>query len=133
MDKLSKMLVRISVIFTATYFVILSVVAIITGISYFNDAYIVVIEGTLCAVCSSQGKFHCKNLRYTCFGIFIYDGLTRLDGAIDFLPVGYLCFIPMLMLVAGMATSIILSINHFRKVRKLKKKKNEYEEYRIKK
>ena len=128
MDKLSKILVGISVIFTSIYFVLIAILALVYGENYFNDTYIVLIEGTLCAVCSSQGKFHCKNLRYTCYGIFIFDGSTRLDNIIDFIPLGIWYFIPLLILVASMFTSIILSINHFRKVRKLKKKKKEYEQ-----
>lgn len=129
MDKLSKMLVRISIVFTSLYFSFIFILALIYGENYFNDTYIVLIEGTLCAVCSSQGKSHCRYLRFTCYGIFISDSITRLDNIIDFIPLGYWCFIPILILVASMFASIILSINHFRKVRKLKKKKKEYEGY----
>lgn len=128
MDKFSKMLVRISVIFTSIYFVLIAILAMVYGENYFNDTYIVLIEGTLCAVCSSQGKFHCKNLRYTCYGIFIFDGSTRLDNIIDFIPFGIWYFIPILILVASMLTSIVLSIRHFIKVRRIKKQKKNYEE-----
>lgn len=126
MDKFSKMLVGISVIFTSIYFVLIAILALVYGENYFNDTYIVLIEGTLCAVCSSQDKFHCKNLRYTCYGIFIFDGSTRLDNIIDFIPLGIWYFIPILILVASMLTSIVLSIRHFIKVRRIKKQKKNY-------
>lgn len=54
MDKFSKMLVRISVIFTSIYFVLIAILALVYGENYFNDTYIVLIE-------------------YTCYGIFIFD------------------------------------------------------------
>lgn len=110
MDKLSKMLVRISVIFTSIYFVLIAILALLYGENYFNDTYIVL----------------SKNLRYTCYGIFIFDGSTRLDNIIDFIPLGIWYFIPILILVASMLTSIVLSIRHFIKVRRIKKQKKSY-------
>lgn len=128
MNNLPKILVRISVVYTALYYLLTYVLAIF-DINYFNDAYIVLIEATLCAVCSTQGNYHCKYLRFICYGIFICDSLCRLDGHFQFIPLGYWTLTPAFILFVGMATSVILSFNHFRKVRKLKKKKKEYEKY----
>lgn len=129
---LPKILVRISVVYTAIYYIVIYILGTFYDINYFNDAYIVLIEATLCAVCSTQGNYHCKYLRFTCYGIFICDSLCRLDGRFEFIPLGLWTLTPAFILFLGMATSVILSINHFRKVYKVKKKKKEiYEEYNI--
>lgn len=132
MTNIPKFLVRITILFVASYFLFTYILAQ-NGIEYFNDSYVVLLELCLCVFCSVQGNYHCKYIRYTAWSLFLSDMLTRLDNAYDFLSVDMHNQIPITIIAFGISVSLFLAVRHFILVQILKrKKKSRYKEYGIK-
>lgn len=126
---MDKFLLRVTVVFTSLYFICVFVLAW-NGIEYFNDAYIVLFEICGCRVMSSQGKYHCKYMKYTAYGLTFGDALTRLDSTYDFLPYEAIYVIPASMIAISFVVPFILALRHFYKVQQLKHKKHEFQRRR---
>lgn len=91
-----------------------------------------VLLGVILTILShTQGKYHCKWMRFLCYNStavptigFIDSKYILFEDAIEFIYV-----ISALWVITILAT-LILAINHFRRVRKVKKSR--YKEYGIK-
>jgi hypothetical protein len=123
---MGKFLVRLTIVGVAIYFLISFVVAQFCGTNIFSNFYIVLFELIAVVYCYSEGKYHCRFLKYTALSIFIGDTITRLDFIFDFLTTPLLNLIPIILVVCGGTTSLIKAIRHFHKVNKLKRQRNEY-------
>lgn len=121
MDKLS---VRLFVVFTALYFIHTYIMAWF-GVECFSDAYIVMAELAICVVMSSQGKYHCKYLRHTAYGLTASDCITRVDNAFDILSVDASIILPLSLVMFSVAISFILALRHYYRVLKPKSKKHD--------
>ena len=119
MDKLA---VRLFVVFTALYFVNTYIMAWF-GIECFSDAYIVFAEVAICIVMSSQGKYHCKYLRHTAYGLAASDCITRVDNAFDILSVDASIILPLSIVMSSVTISFVLALSHYYRVLKLKSSK----------
>lgn len=117
---MGKFLVRMTIIFTSVYFLIAFVYAQYYGIDILNDYHSVVFELCVVVYCYSEGKYHCRFLKYTALSILCVDLLSRLDNSLNFLTVSEHNLIPISILALGMGTSTTLAIRHFYKVLKLK-------------
>lgn len=93
-------------------------VILMTCISYY-------FEIALCVVMSSQGKYHCKYMKYTAYGITTSDGITRADNVWDFIPCDYAIYIPAVIVGVGISATFLMSLRHFYKVKQLKRRKDE--------
>ena len=132
MESKCKFLVRITIILTALYFMLTYILAQFFGIAYFNDFYVVLLELCLCVFCSVQGNYHCKYIRYTAWGLFVSDMLTRLDNEYDFLSVEAHNLIPACIIFSCILLSSYLAISHFIRSTKINnKKKSRYQEYEL--
>lgn len=118
MDKLA---VRLFVVFTALYFVYTYIMAWF-GIECFSDAYIVFAEVAICLVMSSQGKYHCKYMKFTAYGLTASDSVTRIDNAYDILSVDAAIVLPLSLVMCSVTISFILALRHYYRVLKLKSK-----------
>ena len=107
MDKLA---VRLFVVFTALYFVNTYIMAWF-GIECFSDAYIVLAEVSICIIMSSQGKYHCKYLRHTAYGITASDCITRVDNAFDILSVDASIILPLSIVMSSATISFVLALH----------------------
>ena len=121
MDKLA---VRLFVVFTALYFVNTYIMAWF-GVECFSDAYIVMAELEICVVMSSQGKYHCKYLRHTAYGLTASDCITRVDNAFDILSVDASIILPLSIVMSSVTISFFLALRHYYRVLKLKSKHHE--------
>lgn len=121
---MGKFLVRITTILVAIYFVITFLIAQLCGENLFDDHYVLLFELCVVVYTFSEGKYHCKYMKYTALSIFLADTLTRLDYLFDFMSVSAHNLIPIGILVIGMTTSITKAIMHFVRVIKLKHIKN---------
>lgn len=121
---MEKFLVRITVIIVATFFVAQYVLAQLFGINIASNIYIPLFELCVVVYTFSEGKYHCKYMKYTALSILLADTLTRLDYIFDFMSVSAHNLIPIGILALGIGTSITKAIMHFVRVMKLKKKKN---------
>ena len=121
---MGKLLVRLFVVFTALYFIHAYIMAWF-GIECFSDAYIVMAELAICVVMSSQGKYHCKYMKFTAYGLTASDGVTRIDNAYDILSVDASIILPLSIIMCSISVSFVLALIHYYRVFKLKYKKND--------
>ena len=121
---MAKLVVRLFVVFTAVYFVQTYIMAWL-GEECFSDAYIVFAEVAICIVMSSQGKYHCKYLKYTAYGLTASDCITRFDNAFDILSVEVSIILPLSIVMCSVVISFVLALRHYYRVLKLKSKHHE--------
>lgn len=131
MENLCKFLVRISVIFISLYFMVVYGIALYYEVDYHNDIYVTLLELCLAVFTSVQGNYHCKYARYTAWGIFLSDTITRLDGAFNFIPVSNTAIVSSAILFGCIAISVYLAVRHFIRTIILKLKKQRYKEYGV--
>jgi hypothetical protein len=117
---MGKFLVRFSVLLIAIYFIIAFIVAQTLAINIFDDHYVVLLELITVVYTFSEGKYHCKYMKYTALSILLADTLTRLDYMFDFMSVTAHNLIPIAILAIGIGTSITKAFIHFYRVIKLK-------------
>ena len=119
---MDKLLVRLFVVFTTLYFLCTYTMAWY-GVECFSDAYIVMAELAICVVMSSQGKYHCKYLRHTAYGLTASDCITRIDNAYDILSVDASIILPLSIVMCSISVSFVLALIHYYRVLKLKSSK----------
>lgn len=117
---MGKFLVRVSVIAAGIYFLLSHMFAQFLGIDIRSNIYVLLFELLTVVYCCSEGKYHCKYIKYTAIALFISDALVRLDFAFNFLSVTMFNLIPITILTTGLGISLIKAITHFIKVFKIK-------------
>lgn len=122
---MGKFLVGFSVLLIAIYFIIAFIVAQTLAVNIFDDHYVVLLELITVVYTFSEGKYHCKYMKYTALSILLADTLTRLDYMFDFMSVTAHNLIPIGILAVGIGTSITKAFIHFYRVLKLKYYRNE--------
>ena len=95
------------------------------GEECFNDLYIILFEITLCVVMSTQGRYHCKYMKYTAYGLVSSDTFTRIDNEYDLVSYDTDILLPISLVVIGVITTFFMSLCHFYKVKQLKRRKDE--------
>lgn len=121
---MAKFLVRITIAFVATYFILAYLSAQFLGIDILIETYVVLFELCVVVYTFSEGKYHCKYMKYTALSILLADTLTRFDYLFNFMSVTAHNLIPIGILAIGIGTSITKAIMHFVRVVKLKNKRN---------
>ena len=121
---MDKLFVRLFVVFTALYLIHTYVMAWF-GVECFSDAYIVMAELAICVVMSSQGKYHCKYMKFTAYGLTASDSVTRIDNAFDILGVESSIILPLSLVMCSVTISFVLALRHYYMVLKLKSKQHE--------
>ena len=121
---MDKLLVRLFVVFTTLYFLCTYTMAWF-GVECFSDSYIVMAELAICVVMSSQGKYHCKYMRFTAYGLTASDCVTRVDNAYDLLSVDASIIFPLSIVMCSVTISFVLALRHYYRVLELKHKKYE--------
>ena len=122
--EMAKLAVRLFVVFTAVHFLHTYIMAWF-GVECFSDAYIVMAELAICVVMSSQGKYHCKYMRFTAYGLTASDSVTRIDNAFDILGVEASIILPLSIVMCSVTISFVLALRHYYSVLKIKFKKHE--------
>ena len=121
---MDKLFVRLFVVFTALYLIHTYIMAWF-GVECFSDAYIVMAELAICVVMSSQGKYHCKYMKFTAYGLTASDSVTRIDNAFDILGVEASIILPLSLVMCSVTISFVLALRHYYRVLKLKSNKHE--------
>jgi galactitol-specific phosphotransferase system IIC component len=121
---MGKLLVRLTIVIVSVYFVLTYLVAQTMGIDIHSDWYASLFALIIVVYAHSEGKYHCKFLKYSATSLFVCDVLTRLDNYYNFLSVDAHNIIPIAILALGLGTSITLAIRHFYRVIKLNRRKN---------
>lgn len=118
---MDKLFVRLFVVSTALYLIYTYIMAWF-GVECFSDAYIVIAELAICVVMSSQGKYHCKYMKFTAYGLTASDSVTRIDNAFDILGVEASIILPLSLIMCSVTISFVLALRHYYRVLKLKSK-----------
>ena len=121
---MDKLFVRLFVVFTALYLIHTYIMAWF-GVECFSDAYIVMAELAICVVMSSHGKYHCKYMKFTAYGLTASDSVTRIDNAYDILGVEASIILPLSLVMCSVTISFVLALRHYYRVLKLIFKKDE--------
>ena len=121
---MDKLFVRLFVVFTALYLIHTYIMAWF-GVECFSDAYIVMAELAICVVMSSHGKYHCKYMKFTAYGLTASDSVTRIDNAFDILGVEASIILPLSLVMCSISVSFVLALRHYYMVLKLKYNKHE--------
>lgn len=119
---MGKFLVRITIIGVAIYLVIAYLIAQFLGIDILTNTYTLMFELCVVVYAFSEGRYHCKYIRYLALTVFFSDVLTRLDYLFDFMSITAHNLIPTILIALGFCISAFQAISHFIKVRKLKRK-----------
>lgn len=122
---MGKFLVRLTIALVAVYFVVVFIIGQAFGINAYDNIYILLFELCVVVYTFSEGKYHCKYMKYTALSILLADTLTRLDYMFDFMSVTAHNLIPTGILAVGIGTSITKAFIHFYRVLKLKYYRNE--------
>mgnify|MGYP006360515839 CR=1 FL=1 len=117
---MGKFLVRMTIVTVTIYQIIAYLIAEFTGIDITTNAYTLLFELCVVVYTFSEGKYHCKYMKYTALSILLADTLTRLDYMFDFMSVTAHNLIPIAILAIGIGTSITKAFIHFYRVIKLK-------------
>lgn len=117
---MGKLLVRITIIIVSIYFVFTYLIAQTIGLDIQSDWYTSLFALIIAVYAHSEGKYHCRFLKYSATSLFVCDILTRLDNTYNFLSVAAHNLIPIAILALGLGISITLAIRHFIKATKLK-------------
>lgn len=119
---MSKLLVRLTVLFVSLYLILCHICALVYDINLWSHTYTVFFELCVCLCMSAQGNYHCRYMKWTAYGIFFSDLIVSLDEIFDFLPYSWVVFIPVALIAVGLLTTTFLALRHYIKVIKIKRK-----------
>lgn len=120
---MGKLLVRLAIVTTSIYFLIAFYMAQFHCIDIMDSSYFLVFELCVVVYCFSEGKYHCKYIKYVALGLFSSDCLTRLDNYLNFLSVSEHNAWCACLIAIGIGVSIFKALMHFYKVGKLRQKR----------
>ena len=118
---MSKLAIRLSVIFVAVYLILCYVVEMLFDINIWSQTYYLLFELCTCLCISKQGVYHCRFIKYTAYGIFFSDILVCANNTFDFMPINWTAYVPPIIISIGLLTTTTLAIRHFIRVQRLKK------------
>lgn len=90
------------------------------GIDILHDYHTVPFELCVVIYAFSEGKYHCRYLRFLALGILLSDFLSRLDNSFNFLSVSEHNSICFCLISSSIGMALYEAIEHFNHVRKVK-------------
>ena len=117
---MGKLAIRISVLMVAIYFIVYYIL-LFFEIDIWSQTYYLLFELCTCLCISKQGVYHCKYIKWTAYGILLSDTIVCIDNLFDVFPVNFMVFVPAIIIAVGLSTTTILAIDHYIKVKRLKK------------
>ena len=129
--KMDRFIVRFSVLALNIYMIVVLLFAL-NGIDISVYDYIftdsVLFGIVLTVLCHVQGRYHCKWIRALCYNLIAIPMINFIDYQYEvFTQIEYYFAVMLGIIAVSITSTLILAINHFRRVRKVLKK-NRYEE-----
>ena len=130
---MDRFIVRLSILALNVYMIVVTILAYngidISYLDYiFTDSVLFGI--VLTTLCHAQGRYHCVWMRALCYNLIVIPLLNFIDYQyVLFDTAEHLIYAIGFLISINIFATIILSINHFRRVRKVLKK-HKYEELR---
>lgn len=120
---MGKVFVRLTIILVTIYFM-LSYLFAFNGIDIMTNSYTILFEICVVIYCFSEGKYHCKFMRFTALSLLLSDVITRIDNRFNILSVEWHNLIPFLLCLLGITISFTLAIKHFIRVYHINQKRH---------
>jgi hypothetical protein len=121
---MGKFLVRVTIIIVAVYMILGYVLAQWGGVNIHENWYISLFELIVVIYCYSEGKYHCKYIKWLALALLLSDTLTRLDFSFNFLSADAANLIPISIFATSIFIIICQAIRHFYRVIKVKRLSN---------
>lgn len=118
---MSKILIRCTIILVSVYLVLSYLVADIFAVDIWRQFYYLLFELCVCLCLSAQGVYHCKYIKWTAYAIFMQDTLVCTDALFDYMPKNLMALVPPVILTAGLTATTTLAVQHYIKVKKIKR------------
>lgn len=119
---MSKLIIRLTILIVALYMGLCHIIAILYAVNLWSHTYTVLFEICVCLCITAQGKYHCRYMMWTAYGICLSDALVSADELFDFIPCTMIVILPAVVIAIGLLTTITLAIIHYIKVLKLKRR-----------
>lgn len=116
-----KFIVRLTIMLTAIYFVLACIVAQFLGVDIITNLYTIPFELCVVVYSFSEGKYHCKYIKYTALAILLSDIISQLDNYYDFLSIEAHNAVPIFLIALGIFIGVYKAIKHYASVIKIKK------------
>ena len=130
---MDRFIVRLSILALNVYMIVVTILAYNgIDISYFDYIFTdsVLFGIVLTTLCHAQGRYHCVWMRALCYNLIAIPLLNFMDYQyVLFDTAEHLIYAIGFLISINILSTIILAINHFRRVRKVLKR-NRYEELR---
>lgn len=126
---MGKFLVRVTLIFTSIYFLLSFYVAQMFGVDLIVNYYVIPFELCVVVYCFSEGKYHCRFIKYLALSIFLTDSISFLDNSLNFLSVSEhneICFV---IISTGIGVTLYKAIEHYYDVVRIKQKRKKLYEH----
>ena len=122
---MGRFFVRFSIILVAIYMTLSAYFAQVYGLDILRYSYMLLFECCVVIYSFSEGKYHCKFMKWTMLSILFADSMSHMDYYFDIFTISqYNCIIGF-SIIFGLSFSCISAIRHFMKVRNLKRELNE--------
>jgi hypothetical protein len=123
---MGKLFVRMTTITVAIYLLICYLFAQIVAVDIMNDWYAPLFELIVVIYSFSEGRYHCKYMRFLALAIFVSDTITRIDNSLSVFSTSAHNLIPILFLSLAILYGTTMSLVHFARVMKHKNKQKIY-------
>lgn len=121
---MGKFFVRVAIIVVAIYMILGYMLAQWWGVNIYENWYISLFELIVVIYCYSEGKYHCKYIKWLAAALLLSDTLTRLDFSFNFLSADAANLIPISIFAASIFIILCQAIRHFYRVIKVKRLSN---------
>ena len=122
---MGKFFVRITIVLVTIYFLVSYILAQFWGVDILRNTYILLFETCVVIYTFSEGKYHCRYIKWVALSILFCDILVHIDYYFNIFTTPLHNLLPASILALGIGTSITLAFRHFYKVNKLRNKRNE--------
>lgn len=123
---MGKLFVRMTTITVAIYLLICYLFAQFVAVDIMSDWYAPLFELIVVIYSFSEGRYHCKYMKFLTLAIFVSDTITRIDNSLSIFSTSTHNLIPILLLSLAILYGTTMSIVHFARVMKNKNKQKIY-------
>lgn len=121
---MGKFFVRITIVLVTIYFLVSYILAQFFGVDILRNTYILLFETCVVIYTFSEGKYHCRYIKWVALSILLCDTLVHIDYYFNIFTTPLHNLLPASILALGIGTSITLALRHFYKVNQLRNKRN---------
>lgn len=118
---MSKLFIRLVVVLVAVYLVLLYFVAAAFQADVWCQWYYPLLWLVVSISISRQGAYHCRYIKWTAYGLFVEELTVSLDAIFDIIPDNVFSILPPMAITTGLTVTITLAIQHYIKVKRIKK------------